>query len=92
MFTLPLVDYILKSGEDERDVKNGMTSITNIGGEKKLRGRGRGRGVLVGFRLCLSCSCTGQTFPGHMLRCVFFLLQRLLVGNVALCHLWNHQA
>jgi hypothetical protein len=26
----------------------------------------------VGFRLFLSCSCTGQTFPGHLLRCVFF--------------------
>jgi hypothetical protein len=30
MFILPLVDSILKRGEDERDFKNGMTSFTNF--------------------------------------------------------------
>ena len=29
-FILPLVDSILKRGEDERDVKNGMISFTNF--------------------------------------------------------------
>ena len=30
MFTLPLVDSILQRGEDEQDVKNGMSSFTNF--------------------------------------------------------------
>jgi hypothetical protein len=51
------VDSILKRGEDERDVKNGMTSFTNF--KSFWRGHGRGRGLRVGFRLCLSCSCKG---------------------------------
>jgi hypothetical protein len=62
MFILPLVDSILKRGEDERDFKNGMTSFTNFDyffSRGRGRGRGRGLGVRVGFRHCLSCSCTG---------------------------------
>ena len=53
---------ILKCGEDERDVKNGMTSLKNFEDffwRGRGRGRGRGLGVRVGFRFCLSCSCTG---------------------------------
>jgi hypothetical protein len=30
MSTLPLVESILRRGEDGRDVKNGMTSFTNF--------------------------------------------------------------
>jgi len=64
MFILPLVDSILKRGGDERDVKNGMSSFTNFESFFFCAAWAQARawawlGVRVGFRLCLSCSCTG---------------------------------
>jgi hypothetical protein len=64
MFTLPLVDYILKSGEDERDVKNGMTSITNIGGKKNCVGVGVGVAFSWAFAFACHVHAQGKHFQG----------------------------
>ena len=93
MFILPLVDSILKRGEDGRAVKNGMSSFTNF--ESFFfawcgDGRGRGLGVRVGFRLCCHVHARVYIFRAHAEVRVLWL-QRILVSDVALCCVRNRQ-
>jgi hypothetical protein len=90
MFTLLLVNFILKRGEDGRDVKNGMTSFTQF--IYFWRWRGRGRGHLRGLSPLLFIFMHRVKISRAHAEVRFFLLQRLLVGNVALCRGWNRQA
>jgi hypothetical protein len=93
MFFLSLVDSILKRGEDERDVKNGMSSFTNFESFFFLRGVGVGlawqsRGLLP---LLVMFKHRENISRAHAEVRVFWL-QRLLVGNVVFCRGWNRQA
>jgi hypothetical protein len=69
-----------------------MTSITNIG--KKIKNCvGVGVGVAFAWAFAFACHVHAQVNISRAHAEVrVFLLQRLLVGNVELCHLWNHQA
>jgi hypothetical protein len=74
--SLPLVDSILKRGEDERDVKNGMSSLTNF--ESFFfawRGVGVGVGVGLAFARAFTFAChvhaQGKQFQGKCLDACF---------------------
>jgi hypothetical protein len=83
MSTLPLVGSILRRGEDERDVKNGMTSFTNCKSFWRGRGRGRGRSRWLSPLLVVFMHKVNIFRAKAEVRVLW--LQRLLVGNVAIC-------
>jgi hypothetical protein len=62
---LALANYILRRGEDERNVKNGMTSFTiflnffNVGAGVSV-----GVGVRASFRLYFHVHAQGKHFQG----------------------------
>ena len=68
MFIFPLVDSILRRGEDERDVKNGMSSFTNFESFQRGRGVGVGVGVGLAFARAFAFAChvhaQGKHFQG----------------------------
>jgi hypothetical protein len=68
------VDSILKRGEDEQDVKNGMTSLTNF--ERFFFCVGVGVGVGVAFAWAFAFACYvhehGEHFQGTCLGACFF--------------------
>jgi hypothetical protein len=88
MSTFSLVGSILRHSEDGRDVKNGMTSFT----KSKKNWRGRGRGRSRGFSPLLVMFMQKVNIFRAQVEVRVRWLQRVLVGNVALCRGWNRQA
>ena len=75
---------------DEMLKKNGMTSFTNF--KSFWRGCGRGRGRSRGLSPLLVMFMHKVKISRAHAKVRVFWLQRLLVGNVALCRGWNRQA
>jgi hypothetical protein len=101
MFTLPLFDYILKRGEDERGVENGMTSFTNFESYFFCVGVSVGVGVAFAWAWAWRSRGLSPLLVMFMQRVNIsrahaevrvLWLKRLLVGNVTLCRGWNRQA